>query len=226
MNRIFFTFFIVFLGSIIFPLKSLGAGTYEACPRDYPVYYKISDTVSVCCSKDEVKAAKKNRLSTCVSPVPAGSVAPNRDRMTVCYEGLVPCGLGQTIWEGGEIKNGKCATTTGGKIISGTSEGISCQFCHFFVIMNGVVSFVLISIVPYLAVLMLVVGGSMFYFAGGAPGLLTRGQNLIKNVVIGLFLIYGSYMLVGYFLAAMGVVNVNLEQWANQGAFSINCVIR
>lgn len=225
MNKININFFFlfIFLVSIFFPLKSLSAGTYQVCPRAYPVYYKCGTGESVCYTREEVKKAKEDISATIC--VPANT---DRERVSVCYEGLVPCGLGKTIWEKGKIdSNGRCAYQSAASTLTDKQkEGVSCQFCHFFVMMNGIISFVLINIVPYVAVLMLVVGGGMFYFAGGSASLLQRGKDLMKNVIWGLVLIYGSYILVGLALAALGVTNISLVHWANQGVFSINCMIR
>jgi hypothetical protein len=224
MNRINFSIFFVsvFLISVFFPLKGLTVGTYEACPRAYPVYYKIETPTGyghVCCSVEEIKTAKKNHLESCV-PVPDTASAGARDRKIVCYEGLVPCGIGKSIWENGSIASGKCSGGTFNK------DGVSCQFCHFFVIMNGLVSFILINIIPYLAIFMLVVGGLFFYIGGSTPSYVQKGKDLIKNVIIGLILIYSSYILVGLALAALGVTNISLASWADNGAFSINCMIQ
>jgi len=141
-----------------------------------------------------------------------------KDGTSICYEGLVPCGLGKPYWKG-TVVGGRCQ---GDKVVG----GVSCQFCHFFVMINGIVNFILINVVPYLAVLMLVAGGIMFYFGGGKPDLLNRGKKLITGVIIGLFLIYGSYMIVGVFLSVLGASEWSgLTNWAAQGPFSINCEI-
>lgn len=146
------------------------------------------------------------------------------DGETVCYEGFVPCGAGKPYWKGTTgvtiDNNGRCS---GG---SKESTGVSCTFCHFFVMINGIIRYVLVSIVPYLAVLMLIIGGVMYYFGGGKPDLLIKGKKILTGVVIGLFLVYGSYMIVGIFLNILGATEwASLESWANQGPFSINCPI-
>ena len=65
---------------------------------------------------------------------------------TVTYEGIVPCG----------------------RVIEGTL--ISCQFCHLFVMLDGIVDFIIFKIVPPLATLMIVIGGVMFMIAYGVGG--------------------------------------------------------
>ena len=137
----------------------------------------------------------------------------------VCYEGLVPCGLGKPYWEGTIGADGNCQGTK-------VEKGVTCQFCHFFVMFDGIVDFVLRYIVPPVAVLMLVIGGIMFYFAGGNPSLVTRGKNLIMAVIIGLFLTYGAFMLIGTVLKIIGVADwTGLRDFINNGIFTINCKI-
>ena len=138
------------------------------------------------------------------------------DGTSVCYEGLVPCG--KEVMVGGTWQNGKC--------VGGTPMLVYCQFCHFFVMIDGIFDFVLIYIVPPIAVLMLVVGGIMFYFAGGNPNLLTQGKNLIKYAVIGIFIAYGSFMIVGFVLEVLGASTVNpIGDVFRNGIFTINCPI-
>lgn len=137
------------------------------------------------------------------------------DSTEICYEGLVPCG--KIVYINGSIADGKCS--------GGDKQLIHCQFCHFFVMLDGIVDFVLINIIPPLAVLMIVVAGILFYLGGAKPDLLIRGRKLINGVVIGLFLIYGSYMIIGIFLSVLGAAEwTGLADWA-QGFFSFNCPI-
>ena len=99
-----------------------------------------------------------------------------------------------------------------------------CQFCHFFVMIDNVFDFVLLKIIPPVAVLMLVIGGIMFYFAGGKPELVTQGKDLIKAVVIGLFLAYGAYMIVGFVLMMVGAADFpGLQQLYDKGIIEIEC---
>ena len=145
--------------------------------------------------------------------------------VSVCYEGLVPCGLGKPLWKTSDIVDGRCDRAAA-HVMTNSTEGIACQFCHFFVMIGGIIDFVLIRIVPYLAVFIIVVGGIMFYFGGGKPDLLNRGKKLITGALIGLLLIYGAYMIVGTFLSVLGVTEwTGLASWARQGAFSINCQV-
>ena len=53
-----------------------------------------------------------------------------------------------------------------------------------------------------------------------------RGKSLIKSVIIGLFIAYGSFMIVGFLLNVVGAADRNpiKDVWQN-GVFTINCPI-
>lgn len=144
--------------------------------------------------------------------------------LRVCYEGLVPCGKNVTVGTEAEVSwdkdNKACA---GGK-----PAIVNCQLCHFFVIIDGIMDFLLVDIVPYITIAMLVIAGAMFYFRGFKEGLQKTAVNIFKDVFIGLFLIYGSYMIVGIFLMVIGTAHINPIKDvfdSKNGVFSIICPV-
>ena len=139
----------------------------------------------------------------------------------VYYEGFVPCGVRLcTI----EWKDGKCEGTPAPTEVE--QKRNTCQLCHMFVMANNLVSFLVVKIVPILAALMLVVGGVMLFFAGANPSLLGRSKTLVRGVVIGLFLVYGSYILINTFLLVLGAAEINsISQIYRNGVFSIKCPV-
>ncbi len=142
------------------------------------------------------------------------------DGKTIHYRGLVPCGKSESAPASYDDKNNLIEEAESNEVT------MTCQFCHFFVMFDGIVDFVLRYVVPPIAVLMLVIGGIMFYFAGGNPNLVTRGKGLIKAVVIGLFLAYGAFMLVGTVLKIIGVAEwTGLQKFTTNFIFTINCKI-
>ncbi len=151
---------------------------------------------------------------------------------TVHYQGLVPCGLGKPLCDK-PFENGECngnlvkqkKRDKQGNVI-GELDGVSCQFCHFFVMIDGIFKFILVYLIPPIAVLMMVIGGMMFYFAGGSPNMMSQGKSLIKSVVIGIVLAYGAYMIIGFALTALGAANANpIKDIFQDGVFTINCQI-
>ncbi len=130
--------------------------------------------------------------------------------------GLVPCGGCEEYNEA----TGVCIT-----------EEPDCQFCHFFELVDNIIDFVLIKLVPPLAVLMLVIGGIMFIgatleFLPGGPTLLSDAKKLMTSVVIGLIIIYGGWIIIGLFLQTIGLdvwaENI-FKSWWETGFFTIPC---
>ena len=118
--------------------------------------------------------------------------------------------------------------SSGGNI-SQDKVNMHCQLCHVFIMIDGIIDYVLINIIPYVTVLMLVIGGVMFYFGGAKPELLGKSKTLFKGVVIGLVLIYGAYMIVGILLSVLGAANINPINQVfdkDKGVFEINCPIK
>ena len=138
------------------------------------------------------------------------------DDADVCYEGLVPCG--KEVYIGGSWEDGKC--------VGGVLTFIRCQFCHFFVMLDGAIDFVLLKLVPPIAILMLVIGGVMFilgYFGEGgegSPKLFSQGKKLITSVFIGLIIIFAAWLIINLFFQFIGVADWTGLQ---QGWFRINC---
>lgn len=112
------------------------------------------------------------------------SLAPN----FIQAQGLVPCGYD---------KNGD-------GVVDPRTE--ACQFCDFFVLINGIVRFVMFRLVPIAAVLMLIISGIMFFLAGAKPDFLNKAKGTITGAVIGLVLIYAAWIIVNTILNQFGIV--------------------
>lgn len=141
--------------------------------------------------------------------------------VNVCYEGLVPCGLGKPHWINGGIVDGKCRGTE-------VRTGTPCQFCHFFVMADGIIDFVLWKIVLPLAVLFLVIGGAFLLTSAGDPAKISRGQLIITSVVWGLVIIFAAYLLVGTVFKFAGLADWTesfYKNWWTKGVFEFPCQI-
>ncbi len=171
---------------------------------------------------------------------PASCLAKNtyqiKDGPKVEYEGFVPCGKCVCpVDKAVAIDNlpDLVADNTKKFCVAGPTATcpnpevfLHCQLCHFFVMADNAIDYLMIDIIPILAVLMLIIGGVMFYFSGANPGLMGRAKTLLKSIVIGIFLIYGAYMVVNYFLVIVGAAKVNpVTSVFQNGVFSIKCPI-
>jgi type IV secretory pathway VirB2 component (pilin) len=103
-----------------------------------------------------------------------------------------------------------------GLVPCGGSGEPPCQFCHFFVMINDIIKFVMSTLVPAIAVLMLVIGGIMFFFAGAKPEILIRAKGVVTSTVIGLLIVFCAWIIVNTILTKTGVVqSPALLQWYN-----------
>ncbi|MEK7482656.1 MAG: hypothetical protein AAB620_02615 [Patescibacteria group bacterium] len=101
----------------------------------------------------------------------------------------------------------------------------TCTFCDIFALLKGLVDFVIITLVPISAVLLLTAGGAMFIFSGGNPGLTTKGRSIMTAVVWGLVIIYCAWLLVNTFLVLIGLNDLSFGSWKMSEWFVIKCSI-
>ena len=95
-----------------------------------------------------------------------------------------------------------------------------CQLCHLFVMLDRIIDFILFKIIPPLAILMLGIGGVMFFFGGGNPETLRTAKRLITSVAMGIAIVYGAWLIINIFFAIIGVA-----EWTGlrEGWFIIEC---
>lgn len=97
----------------------------------------------------------------------------------------------------------------------------ACQLCHVFVMFDRIVDFVMLTLVPPLAALMLVISGVMFFTAGGDPNSLGKARSVLTSVALGLVIVYGSWLIINSFFVVIGV-----SEWTGleKGWFSYPCL--
>jgi hypothetical protein len=135
----------------------------------------------------------------------------------VAYDGLVPCGrcslVNVNVDDDGQYKSGG----------EDKALNIPCQLCHIFVMTKGILDFILLQLVPVIAVLLLTVGGVMYLTSRGNPGQITQAKNILTATVVGLVIIYASWLIVNTVFA-----NIGLAQWTGNlkdAWFQVNCSI-
>ena len=85
------------------------------------------------------------------------------------------------------------------------NETDPCQICHLFVIFDNVTDFLLFDFIPYIVVLMAVIGGIMYLTANGNPEKVTSANRFLTSIVIGFLIVYGAYVIVNSFFLTIGV---------------------
>ena len=111
-----------------------------------------------------------------------------------------------------------------GLVPCGGQNQPACQLCYFFVLFDNIVRFILFDIVPPIAVLMVVIGGVMFFAAVGDPAKISQAKSLLTAVAIGLVIIYGAWLLVNFFFLVIGVAT--WDGWSlKESWWKINCPV-
>jgi len=110
-------------------------------------------------------------------------------------EGLVPCG----------------------------TEDCPCELCDLFIMIDRIIDFLLFSVAPMIAVVMIAIGGFMMitaYTGSAGPEAINKAKKLFASIAIGLLIIYGAWAIVSLFLTTLGVA-----EWAGfkNGAWEIIC---
>jgi len=86
----------------------------------------------------------------------------------------------------------------------GTAEP-PCQLCDTFVLVQNILNIFLFPFVPLIGGLLLVIGGFLFFVAGANPQQVSRARTIIWAVVIGILIIYLSWIFINTFLNFVGI---------------------
>ncbi len=141
--------------------------------------------------------------------VSAGDYQDVQGRL-IHYEGLVPCGKGQDNLAAGES----------------ALVAEPCQLCHLFVMIDGIIDFMINIILAPLVIFMIAIAGIMFFFAGTNPEMLSKAKQLLKSIVIGLLIIFSAYVIIGSFFTAIGLADDNpIKDWFQGDGFTFICPI-
>jgi len=141
----------------------------------------------------------------------------------ITYDGFVPCGRCLLIQPQAPASiDGEC----GQSVSIGTPTSykfISCSLCHLFVMIDGIVDFILLKIVPPIATIILMISGIAFYQSLGNPGKFSRAKSIFISVIIGLLIIYASWVIINEVLVKI----MGIADWVGfgEGWFRINCPI-
>jgi len=120
----------------------------------------------------------------------------------VCTDPLVPCGPGRN-----------------------PPKGV-CKLCDIFVLFDNIMDFVLICIIPPVAILMIAIGGGMFVISAEDPKRKGEGLGLMKGVLIGLLIIYSAWLIVALFFWLIGLEGfafTHYNKWGEKGLIEFKC---
>ena len=130
----------------------------------------------------------------CLLPIiflPATVAADSTDN------GLVPC---NPSWD----NNGTCTEI--------------CTICIFFQLLYNIYDFMVFKIAGPVAVIALTIGGILVLVSGGNPNLQGTGKKIVYSAVIGLALVFCSWLIINTVLTILGYKNIS-SWWS----LNLNC---
>lgn len=117
------------------------------------------------------------------------------------------------------VSQAACPT---GLVPCGTPD-CPCKFCHLFVMFQMIIDFVLVYIVFPAATLLIIIGGIRFFLYAENPDEAGKAKSLLTATIIGLVLIFSSWLVVGLFLTAVGLSDFTVNSIWPDKWFTIDC---
>jgi hypothetical protein len=87
-----------------------------------------------------------------------------------------------------------------------------CTICDFFATLTYVYNFLVLDIATPLAIIALIIGGIFLLISAGNPNLHGTGKKIMYAAIIGLALVFGSWLIINTILSVLGY---NMGTWWN-----------
>lgn len=112
------------------------------------------------------------------------------------------------VSDGASDSTGSTTSTNGGGGLvpcGPVSLGFShaCTVCDFFVMIDKIIDFISIDIVPPLALLLIIIGGVMMIVSGGSEDNYKKGKTIITSAIVGLLIIWGSWLIIDTIMSGL-----------------------
>jgi hypothetical protein len=109
---------------------------------------------------------------------------------------------------------------SGGLVPCGGPGQPECTFCHFFALLENILDFITLKLVPILGALFFAIGGLMVMTAGPSSQRAETGYRILVGVFIGAIIVYAAWVLIDSFLTFLVNPEVFPKFW-----FKIQCSI-
>lgn len=83
-------------------------------------------------------------------------------------------------------------------------NGTDCTISSFFTMLGNIYRFIVLDIATPLAIIALVVGAIFMMISAGNPNMMARGKQIITLAIIGLALVFGSYLIIDFIMQTIG----------------------
>jgi len=91
-----------------------------------------------------------------------------------------------------------------GLVPCGNPGQSACTIEDFFIMIRIIFNFIVWDIATPIAILMLTIGGIMIVISAGNPNLASKGKNILYMAVIGLALVFCSWLIINFILTTLG----------------------
>lgn len=89
----------------------------------------------------------------------------------------------------------------GNPIVTCGNSDDRCTFDDFICLVNNIIGFTILSLVPPLAIIWFAIGGITMMTANGDPSKIETGKKMLTYGVIGVIIAYGAYFIVYEFVS-------------------------
>jgi hypothetical protein len=79
-----------------------------------------------------------------------------------------------------------------------------CTISHFFTMLYRIYDFIVKMIATPLAIIALTVGGIVLMISAGNPNTASLGKKILWTAIIGLFLVWGSWVIINFIMEILG----------------------
>jgi len=79
-----------------------------------------------------------------------------------------------------------------------------CTICSFFATLTYIYNFLVLQIATPLAIVGVTIGGVFILISAGNPNFLGLGKKILWSAIIGLFLVFASWVIINTILSAIG----------------------
>ncbi len=86
-------------------------------------------------------------------------------------------------------------------------NGPDCTISSFFVLLVNIYHFIVWDLATPLAIIALMVGGIIMMVSAGNPSTFAKGREIVKWAIIGLVLVFCSWVIINGILGILGVSN-------------------
>jgi len=100
-------------------------------------------------------------------------------------------------------------------------EGLDCRPCHFFLGFKNIINFIVFTLTPPTAFVMIMASGLILIF-GGSESARTMGKKMFTSVIIGLVIIYTSWVIVNTIMYEVGR-GVGAQVQGNWYSWNLGC---